>query len=120
MLIKHKKDHGFSLVEIVVATIVFAIASVGVYKALVIAQTTSITSDKEVIAANYGRKLLEDLRAKVDQRTWDAGWYLTCDGAWHDWPTAPASGEDAFNGSAQYICTSDLHGARKVTINVIW
>jgi len=118
MLIKNK---GFSLVEIVVASIVFAIASVGVFKALIVAQRTSTVSEKEVVAANYGRKLLEDLRAKVDQRAWDpASWYLTCDSVWHTWPTAPVAGEDAFTGSAQYNCTDDGSGARKVTVNVIW
>lgn len=118
MLIKNK---GFSLVEVIVASLIFALASSGVYHALIVAQKASTVSEKEVIAANYGRQLLEDLRAKVDQRSWEAGsWYLSCDGAWHDWPVNPA-GWDAFTGSADYKCDQDIAaGSRKVTLNVIW
>jgi len=118
MLIKNK---GFSLVEVIVASLIFALASSGVYHALIVAQKASTVSEKEVIAANYGRQLLEDLRAKVDQRSWDAGsWYLKCDSAWHDWPVNPV-GWDAFTGSADYKCDEDVAtGSRKVTLNVTW
>jgi hypothetical protein len=88
------------------------------------AQKMSVVSGNEVIAANYGRQLLEDLRANVDWRTWNTGtWPLTCDSTWRNWPTSPTTG-DAFYGlntSAQrYLCYEDANGLRKVTLNVIW
>jgi prepilin-type N-terminal cleavage/methylation domain-containing protein len=127
MLINVKKNKAFSLIEVIVATIIFLIASLGVFNVFFMAQKLSIISGKEVIAANYGRQLLEDLRAKVDQRTWDppGSWYLDCSGigpVWTSWPTAPTV-SDAFynlNGNALYQCTEDVNGLRKVTLKIVW
>jgi len=114
-----KKNQAVSLVEVVVASVIFLLAAAGALGAFSMAQKMSTVSEDEAIAANYGRQLLEDLRANVDQRTWNS-WYLTCDSAWHAWPTTP-TGWDAFQGSAQYNCTQNATtGLRRVDLNVTW
>lgn len=126
MRIQTKKYQGFSLVEVVVAAVIFIIAAMGIFGVFSMSQNLSTVSEKEIIAANYGRQLLEDLRANVDQRTWAAGtWPLTCDSTWRSWPTAPTTW-DAFSnlsGNATYNCVENedgIVGLRKVTLNVSW
>lgn len=122
MFIKRNKNQAFSLVEVVVATIVFLIAAAGIFNIFFMAQNLTTDSGDEIIAINYGRQLLEDLRATVDTRTWGT-WSLTCDSAWHAWPTAPAPG-DAFStltgGAVDYRCEPEASGIRRVTLNVTW
>lgn len=114
-----KSNQAVSLVEVVVASLIFLLAAAGALGAFSMAQKMSTVSEKEIVAANYGRQLLEDLRANVDQRTWNA-WILTCDSTWRAWPTAP-SAWDAFQGSVQYNCYQDPStGLRKVTLSVNW
>lgn len=116
---KIKNFVAVSLVEVVVASVIFLLAAAGALGAFSMAQKMSTVSEDEAIAANYGRQLLEDLRAHVDQRTWNS-WYLTCDSTWRAWPTTP-TGWDAFQGTAHYNCTQDpTTGLRKVNLNVVW
>lgn len=120
---EEKKTGAFSLVEVVVATIIFLIAAMGIFNIFSAIQNLSTDSGDEIIAANYGRQLLEGLRANVDQNTWNS-WYLNCDSAWHSWP-APATSSDAFfnlspNNAADYICEPLANGLRKVTLNLTW
>lgn len=117
------KTKAFSLVEVVVASVIFMIAAAGAFKVFSIAQKMSTVSSDEVIAANYGRGLLESLRARVDQRTWNSGWYLSCDDAWHSWPATPTNTEPFYNlsGNVDYRCTENATtGTRKVTMNIVW
>ena len=62
---------GFSLVESVVAALVFAAAVVGVFSTAATLKRPAVGTDKRLAAAFYAKQILEDLRAKVDQRDWD-------------------------------------------------
>ena len=117
-----KKHQGFSLVEVVVATIVFLIAALGIFNVFFAMQNQAADSSDEIIAANYGRQVLESLRPNVDTRTWSTTWPLTCDSTWINWPTIPTT-DDAFHslsGTVQYKCDPEASGLRKVTLNITW
>ncbi len=62
---------GFSLVEVLVASILFLITVAGLFAAFSQSRVNSEHVDKRLQAAYIGRQVLEELRAKVDQRTWD-------------------------------------------------
>ncbi|HOW36254.1 MAG TPA: type II secretion system protein [Candidatus Omnitrophota bacterium] len=66
-----KKKNGFSLVEVIIASVIFIISTVGLFSALSGLRTASGESKKRLFAANYGKQVLEGLRAKVDDRTWN-------------------------------------------------
>lgn len=62
---------GFSLVEVMVASVIFSIAIVGIYASLsAVRQQTLNISDKSLGAALCAQKFLEDRRAAVDMRDW--------------------------------------------------
>ena len=81
---KKNKQFGFTLVEVVIAGVVFGIATVGLFSVLSSSRVSSDASKRELQAAYLGKELLEELRAKVDQRP--GSWPLTCDGGLHNWP----------------------------------
>lgn len=56
-----------------VASIIFIIATIGLFSSLSGLRTTSSESKKRLAAANYGRQVLEALRANVDDRSWGNG-----------------------------------------------
>ena len=118
MISKIKKNTGFSIVEVIVAAVIFTLASLGTFGAFSMARQTSSSSEQEIIAANYGRQILEDLRAQIDQGSW-ASWYLTCPATGADWPSSPTV-DDAFQGTVVYKCTVDATGAKKVTVTMTW
>ncbi|MFH1359585.1 MAG: type II secretion system protein [Candidatus Omnitrophota bacterium] len=115
------KNKGVSLVEILISTVIFAIAAVGTFSTLSSMRRSSNLKDRSLQAAYYGRQLLEELRGKIDQDSW-AAWYLTCDGASHNWPDIPAGNPffDDFNGRATYVCTDVPPGLRKVDLTITW
>jgi Tfp pilus assembly protein PilV len=65
--------NGFTLVEVVVAGLIFAIAVSGVFASIASVQNQSNTGSEESLgAALCGQEFLEGLRAKVDNRDWDS------------------------------------------------
>ncbi len=120
--LKNNKN-AFSLVEVIVATVIFLTASIGIFSVFSMAQKSSVVTEKDIVAANFGRQILEDLRAQVDSRTWDTAWPaddpLTCEVTppWRVWPGGPPVG---FSGTVKYKCFTQASAARKVTIQLIW
>ena len=74
-IFKHKQNSqkGFTMVEAVVAALVFAAVVVGIFSTTAALKKPAVVSDKKLTAAYYGKQILEDLRSKVDQRDWDSG-----------------------------------------------
>ena len=72
---KHKQNSqkGFTMVEAVVAALVFAAVVVGIFSTTAALKKPAVVSDKKLTAAYYGKQILEDLRSKVDQRDWNSG-----------------------------------------------
>ena len=69
-IIQKHPSAGFSITEVTVAAVVFAITAVGIISTVSAVRTPSATSQKDVQAAYYGQNILDGLRAKVDERNW--------------------------------------------------
>ena len=108
-------QQGFSLVEAVVAGVIFSIAVVGVFASL-----AAINPDRTVGAAQCGQQLLEDLRADVDGRTWDDGNAnrLTVTPVGQD-RVAPPCTQNGLQYNISYNVVN-VGSARQVTVNVTW
>ncbi|MDD3374973.1 MAG: hypothetical protein PHY73_04550 [Candidatus Omnitrophica bacterium] len=106
---------AYSLVEIIATVILFSVGILGILAAFSFASKDTRISNKKLMAANKGRALLEDMRARVDTRTPNA-WNLTCNGAAHSWPNG-----ESFDGKPiVYSCSDHTSGARQVTLTVEW
>ena len=113
---------GFSLVEAMVAGVVFTIAVAGVFSS--ISSTTSSTSstatvNKNLIAAYCGQQVLESFRSKVDARDWSSG-SLTLGDHTLSGPTLAPYSQCAGVTSVVYTVSDAGNGARKVVANVNW
>lgn len=106
-----RKTAGFSITEVTVAALIFALTAVGIVSTISSLRTPSATSQKDLQAAYYGQDILDDLRAKVDQRTWTNSSSPLAVGT----HTLPPDG--IYN--AVYTVTDDGNG-RNVTLNITW
>ena len=123
------KNNGFSLVEIIAASLIFSISAAGLFSVFSIQRESSEKSEHRLKAALLTRQLLEDLRAKVNPRNELAGpplqWYdLVCDKNFYDWPYYPLA-TDLPNPQLQYACTEIKPpdpgaGSRQVTLRLRW
>ena len=109
---------GFTLVEAVVAALVFAAVAVGIFATTSALKTPAVRTDKKLIAAFYAKQILEDLRAKVDQRDWDTG-PLRVGFTTTQTITNPTNN---VTYTLTYVVTSMLpaSNARKVVVTVAW
>ena len=62
-----------SIIEVIVTSVIFIIAAFGIMSTLATSQPQSTNSAKRLKAAFIGRQFLDELRTKVDARTWDQG-----------------------------------------------
>ena len=62
---------GFSILETSIAALIFSIASLGNLSTIAALKQPAHVTEQKVYAAYYGQQILEDLRAKVDQRNWN-------------------------------------------------
>ena len=77
-MVKYFNSHfncskAFSLVEAVVAGVIFSIVVVGVFSSMAAVKKPVKNSDRGIDAIYYGQRILETLRANVDARDWDTG-----------------------------------------------
>ena len=66
---------GFSIVEVLVASMVFSIAAIGIFSTIAAIRKPAAVSERKISAAYYGKRILDDLRAKTDARpgVWNGG-----------------------------------------------
>ncbi len=109
-----RRDKGFSIVEVTMAAVVFSITAIGIITTISVLRAPSAESERRTVAAYYGQQLLEDLRAKVDQRIWASG----------DLSIGNHTFSNAINGktyTASYIVTEVYSGGpRRVALTVDW
>ena len=115
-----KKDSGFTLVELVVAVLIFSLSIASILSVLGSMNKTSSASFEEVQAIYRGKEILEDLRLDVDATTWDdaAASRLT-PGTVYNLPPPPV-GPDGITFDASYNVTADPSGGRWVNLTVSW
>lgn len=103
--------------EVLVASIIFLIATAGLFAAFSRSRVNTENVDKRLQAAYVGRQVLDELRAKVDQRNWgDVSSNLAVGS--HSFVRSTSAGDYTIN----YIVTENatLGGLRKVTMTVTW
>lgn len=130
-----KNLKAISLVEIMIATVVFSIAAVGTFSTLSMLRRSSNVSERSLQAVYFGRQILEELRAKIDQANWGQGanptWdldllrNLNCDNTFRPWPwpggVPPVSPFfNQFGGQIQYTCQDVPPGVRKLSLTITW
>lgn len=105
---------GFSITEVTVAALIFALTAAGITSTIAALRMPSATSERDLQAAYYGQNILDNLRAKVDQRTW----------ADTDTATNPlAVGTHTLPPSGGYTAVynvTDDGGGRKVDLTITW
>ena len=101
---------AFSMVEVIVASILFAAASVGVFATISYTNRTAESTAK-VKTAMFSKKILDQLNKDVSEATWATG-SLTL--GVHN--VAAGSDPDFPACSATYT-VSDASGARKVVVD---
>lgn len=113
---------GFTMVEIIISALIFALAAAGIFATVsVLNQPVAETSD-EVSAAFLGKQVLEDLRKQVGESTWDSGTLNPIGGNGYGVYYSPSPIEiDGVNYSWSYVVTQDPNtGARNVDLTVTW
>jgi type II secretory pathway pseudopilin PulG len=122
---KNNKKTGFTMVEVVVAALVFSLAVAGIFATIASLTNPAEESKEEVAAAFLGKQIFEKWREEVDQGTWDTSNNPISDPArvdagWFDLYTN-LIGNTTY--TTQYRLDSDsVSGtdAIKVTLNLIW
>jgi len=125
---KYNFNHyAFTLVEIVIATVILAIAVLGVMSAFISGTKLVAASKYRLQAINYAQQILENLRQEVRADTWDSGNLRLTSGSPIDClGTNPLA---SFGGTCTYTVNYvDLNGngsgdfgePRRVDVSVNW
>ncbi len=115
-----KTQKAFTIVEVLVAAVIFSITVLGVFSTIAAIRKPAAVSERTLVAAYYGRQVLEDLRAKIDKRDWNTGLLST---GTHNYGTAIIHG---VSYAASYLvenapeATLPAGGLRKVTLTITW
>ena len=114
------KKHAFSLVEAMVAAVIFTIGVAGVFASLAAVKKPASDSDKSLGAVLCGQKLLESLRKDVDALTWDnaaSNNLALTNGT----PRVDVCNQNGVNYNLSYeVKPVDQNPAREVTVTVSW
>jgi len=70
MRIKNLNNTGFTLLEILLAAIIFVITVAGLFATLNAVRRPVIDKESALDASNFGKQVLESLRSKVDASTY--------------------------------------------------
>ena len=73
MHLRLNKKGAISLVEVIVTSVIFAIAVFGIYTTISSTQKISNESTKKLEAAHIGKAAMEDLRRQVASTNWGPG-----------------------------------------------
>ena len=72
-MLKILKKQGFaSLIEVLVTTVIFALAAIGILSTVSMLRPKGMTSARDLKAAYIGKQVMEDLRKDVDAQTWNS------------------------------------------------
>lgn len=113
-MVAHK---GFTLVEVMVAGIIFSLATVGIFASLAAIRQPAQLSDKNLVAAYCGQQVLESLRSAVEDDP-----VLSISFGTHTLSGATLTPYGACAGmtSVSYTVSNAGNSARKVVATVNW
>ena len=114
----HQK--GFTLVEVVVSSVILLIAIAGVLASASALRRPAVGSDKRSIAALYGKQILDDLRTQIEPAVWNE-----LNGPFATAINHPVPGEYAgINFSGEYEVFDVTQGgniiAKRVDLRINW
>ena len=66
----YKIRAGFTLVEVIVALVILAATVAGIFASFIASQRYVATAKRRIVAVNFARQKLEELRPYVRQDTW--------------------------------------------------
>ena len=66
-----KKDGFASLIEVIVTTVIFVLAALGIFTTTTMLRPHGVASSQKLEAAYIGKRKVEELEGKVDARMWD-------------------------------------------------
>jgi len=64
---------GFTITEVVISAVIFSLVVAGVFMSISLLKKPTVDSTEAMTAAFLGKRVLDDLRTKVDGETWDKG-----------------------------------------------
>ncbi|MBF0523429.1 MAG: hypothetical protein HQL24_10315 [Candidatus Omnitrophica bacterium] len=71
-MLKTLKKYGFaSMVEVIVTSIIFMLAAIGIFATITSLRPQAMKSSKRLEAAYAGKAMIESLRSSIDARTWE-------------------------------------------------
>ena len=123
--IKYRNQReGFTITEVVVAALIFAIATAGVLATATSMRKPAVESSEDVTAAFLAKRILDDLRSQLDAVTWNQT------GGPFDTTTGTPPGNHLLNSitvgttiyKPSYIVEVDPDGTqgRKIDLRVDW
>jgi len=113
----HKQPQtAFTLVEVIVATLIFMLVASGLFATISALSRPSGTSTREMTAALVAKGLLENLRMNIDAATWDSGAFTLGE---HTLPDITINGVDY---EPTYVVSADPDGSegRTLSLTVEW
>ena len=115
---------GFTITEVVVAALIFAIATAGVLATASSMRTPAVESSEDVTAAFLAKRILDDLRSQLDAISWNQT------GGPFDTTVGNPPGTHALNAivigtktyTPSYQIMNDPNGtrARKINLTIQW
>jgi len=112
-------ETGFTMIEVIVASLVFAIAAAGIFATSAALNRPSEVSDEKLKAAFLGKQILESLRTAVNDDTWMDP---SSDLALGSHPAANLIVIGGVSYNCSYFVMPDPSGSRgrRVDLNVTW
>lgn len=116
---KKRKTKAFTLVEVIISSVIFALAMAGVYASVSQLRQPATESSQEVTAAFLGKQILDKLRTQINAQSWNMVSGNLMAGQSY---TGLAATINGINYNYSYIVEDDPGGtnARKVTLNITW
>lgn len=110
---KRERSKAFSLLEVMVAAVVFTLFVAGVFSSIKALNNPLTTTDKQSKGVQYGKRFLESLSKEVRADTWDiAGSNNLTIG------TRAIPADPDFPGFSGNYTVSSQSGARKVILTI--
>ncbi len=114
---------GFSITEVIIATVIFSMVVAGSITAVSALRKPAYASKEDVTAAYLAKQILEELRCDVHAGTWNTGGLNPNGGPGGDglYNNLNAVVIDGITYTPSYQVENDtLTGARKVTLTIDW
>jgi len=107
---------GFTMVEVVVAAVIFALAAAGIFATISAMQQPAVESEEEIKAAFMAKRVLDEFRNNVDASLWS-------DPMWDPAGNPHTLGDVIIDGityTPTYDVTDMPDGSKKVDVTISW